>query len=117
MKYMILLLLLIGCTTERIIYQNSTIIREIEVIKEIEIPGPPGACAECPACVVVDESATLKKLSQCNIRYDYLNDLYYTAVLNNNTEHMENLTFLYNNCTVTRNKCIGILNNITELIG
>ncbi len=111
MKYLLLLLLLVGCVKEVPVYHNTTIIKEVivEVIKEIEVP------ANCDVCPEINTSCE-KDLRFCNIQSDVINDELFDCYLNNVTIHMENITYNYNDCMVDLEKCEGKLSNISEVL-
>ena len=129
MKFIILMgfiILITGCSTKEIIYQNHT----IERIIEKECP-----TVECPDCIVpkcpdcncyeekcktdiktVIQKGCTQKLNFCNIRLDFIDDQLFECLKNNNTEYSDNLTSELDNC-IRREKALkDILNNISSLI-
>lgn len=116
---LILLLFLVACKGETITCTNTTIIKEVAVIKEVKIPC---VCADCPelpeekVCPRLDEATVSRKLNLCNIRYDELNKEMFKCLLQNNTAFMENLTMEYNNCVRDRDNCEDIISNISGWI-
>ena len=112
-------LILMGCEPQ-IIYQNVTIIREIE------IPCP--TCPVCPACVCEtceepDYSSYIRELDKsqldlrnCNIQRDLLNAEYTECRLQNTTEYTGSIEQNYTKCVRERRVCENQIGNITEII-
>lgn len=119
MKKTILILILIflaGCTTERIIYQNNTIIREVEVIKTINNTVECEKCLEpvpCPAINITRDCCG--NLTMCHIRLDVMNDYLYDCLMLNDTLHKENITYEYNRCIALNDHYKGIIDNISGM--
>ena len=109
----VVLLFLLGCTTEKIIYHtNHTIeLREVEVIKEVTIPCPGKVCPECKNTTLCED-----KLTKCNIRSDFLNDELYKCMLSNTSSFSENLTIEYDKCVREKEEYKNKLDNITSYL-
>lgn len=113
MKYLLLLILLIGCSNDVITCTNSTTIREVVQVKEIEIPCHCSECPKCDICYNVTDVGN-RKLEMCNMVLDNTNDELFKCLQQNNTFYLENLTDSYNDCIEERDECKDILHNITE---
>ena len=115
MKYWLLLILLVGCS-EPIVCQNETIIREVAVLKEVKLPCNCPECPELEECPKLNDSATKKKLTFCNIQLDQQNKELFKCLQQNNTQYLEDLEFNLTRCEKERNNCQDVINNITEWI-
>lgn len=111
-----LILFLIGCGKERIVYVNQTLTE----IKEVPIPCPKVECPEvkdCPKCPECIENTTIgKKLTYCYIRLDELNKEYFKCLNMNNTQWGENCSNMLDKCQEREEILQQRLDNITDYV-
>ena len=107
----ILLLLITGCSTERIIYQNHTIIKEVQVQKEC----PPTQTTTKEVIVYrnVSEVFYKNKYNLCTIRLDIVNDQLFDCMISNTSMFSENISIELNNCEEEKDRLESKLQNIS----
>ena len=122
----LLMSILVGCSTREVIYQNQTTERVIEKscdpcieCQEIDIPDcicnfKEPECKTDIKTVIVDQCT--QKLNLCHLRYDNLNDYLFECLTSNSTSYADNLTEELELCITDKDLLqdkIDKINNIT----
>jgi len=112
MKYLILLLLLVGCAGE-LVCEPKTITNEVIVFQNVTIPGN---CSVCEECLVINNSGLINDLKLCNIALEDLGEEYGECVMQDDADYLYNLTRHLDDCVEDRDRYKSKLDNITEAL-